>query len=93
MKFRAEPKDILYFILFSIFLFYLIAVGIGNITSLSSKGTLVGFNPFPGLSKENILNLFDDFKIIRFKEIEKEMRTGLGTMKHWHLFLIIAQKK
>lgn len=45
------------------------------------------------LSKENILNLFDDFKIIRFKEIEKEMRTGLGTMKHWHLFLIIAQKK
>ena len=56
LKFRAEPKDILYFILFSIFLFYLIAVGIGNITSLSSKGTLVGFNPFPGLSKENIFS-------------------------------------
>jgi len=54
LKFRAEPKDVLYFVLFSIFLFYLIAVGIGNISSLSQTGTLIGFNPLPGLSNENI---------------------------------------
>ena len=56
LKFRAEPKDILYFILFLIFLFYLIAVGIGNITSLSKYGELVGFNPLPGLSPENLFS-------------------------------------
>ena len=56
LKFRAEPKDVLYFILFLIFLFYLIAVGIGNITSLSKYGEIVGFNPFPGLSPENIFS-------------------------------------
>ena len=54
LKFKAEAKDVMYFILFSIFLLFLIAVGVGNITSLSSTGEFVGFNPFPGLSSENI---------------------------------------
>ena len=48
LKFKAEAKDVMYFILFSIFLLFLIAVGVGNITSLSSTGEFVGFNPFPG---------------------------------------------
>lgn len=56
LKFRAEPKDILYFVLFMVFLFYLIAVGIGNITSLAKYGEFVGFNPLPGLSPENIFS-------------------------------------
>ena len=56
LKFRAEPKDILYFILFMIFLFYMIAVGVGNITSLAKYGVFVGFNPLPGLLPENILS-------------------------------------
>lgn len=55
LKFRAEPKDIIYFILFVIFLFYLIAVGVGNITNLAKSGEFIGFNPLPGLSPENIL--------------------------------------
>ena len=54
LKFRAEPKDIIYFILFVIFLFYLIAVGVGNITSLAKNGEFIGFNPIPGLLPENI---------------------------------------
>ena len=64
LKFRAEPKDILYFILFSIFLFYLVAVGVGNITSLTSVGVPVWFNPFPGLSPENIFGTILFFIII-----------------------------
>ena len=56
LKFRAEPKDILYFVLFMIFLFYLIAVGVGNITSLAKYGEFVGFNPIPGLLPENIFS-------------------------------------
>ena len=54
LKFRAEAKDILYFILFLIFLLYLIAVGVGNITSVTHTGELVGLNPIPGLSGENL---------------------------------------
>ena len=54
LKFKAEAKDVMYFILFSIFLLFLIAVGVGNITSLSKYGEFVGFNPLPGLSSENI---------------------------------------
>ena len=36
---------------------------------------------------------FEDFKIINFKEIEKDGRPGLGKIKHWHIFLVIAKKK
>lgn len=53
-KFKAEPKDVMWFILFSIFLFFLIAIGIGNISSYSATGVLIGFNPIPGLSPKNL---------------------------------------
>ena len=26
------------------------------------------------------------------KEVEKDMKTGLGKMKHWHIFNVIAKK-
>ena len=39
------------------------------------------------------MELFKDFEIIRFKEIEKDDLTGLGKMKHWHMFDVIARKK
>lgn len=45
------------------------------------------------LSREQIMELFNDFEIILFKEIEKDSLTGLGKMKHWHIFDVIAKKK
>ena len=45
------------------------------------------------LSKEQVMNLFKDFEIIRFEEIEKDALTGLGKMKHWHIYDVIAKKK
>ena len=46
------------------------------------------------LSKEQVLELFKNkFDIIEFKEIEKDMLTGLGKMKHLHIFNVIAKKK
>ena len=45
------------------------------------------------LSKEQVLQLFDAFEIIYFEEIEKDGKTSLGKMKHWHLYEIIAKKK
>ena len=43
-------------------------------------------------TKEYVLNLFSDFKIIDFKEIEKDGKTALGKTKHWHIFNVIAKK-
>ena len=45
------------------------------------------------LSKEKVLKLFDEFEIIKFEEIEREGKTGLGKFKHWHTYDIIAKKK
>lgn len=46
------------------------------------------------LSKEQVLDLFKgSFEIIQFNEIEKDGKTGLGKMKHWHIYNIIAKKK
>ena len=45
------------------------------------------------LSREQVMELFKDFEIILFKEIEKDGLTGLEKMKHWHIFDVIAKKK
>ena len=44
------------------------------------------------LSKLQVIELFKGFKIIEFKEVEKDDFTGLGNMKHWHIFNVIAKK-
>ena len=44
------------------------------------------------LYKQQVLDLFKEFEIIEFKEIEKDDLTGLGKMKHWHIFDVIARK-
>lgn len=42
------------------------------------------------LSREQVLDLFE---IIEFNEIEKDGKTGLGKMKYWHIYNVIAKKK
>ena len=44
------------------------------------------------LSKDQVLNLFIDFDILDFKEIEIDKETALGELKHWHIFHVIAKK-
>ncbi|MBP3502931.1 MAG: methyltransferase domain-containing protein [Clostridia bacterium] len=43
-------------------------------------------------TKKQVENLFGDFKIFEFNEIEVDKPTALGNQKHWHFFNIIAQK-
>ena len=45
------------------------------------------------LTKEQVIELFKDFEIIEFKEVEKDGTTVLGKMKHWHIFNVIAKKR
>ena len=44
------------------------------------------------LSKKEVLKLFDRFELIDFQENERDGKTGLGGIKHWHTFDIIAKK-
>ena len=43
--------------------------------------------------KNQVMDLFKKFEIIKFDEIEKDALTGLGKMKHWHIFNVIAKRK
>ena len=45
------------------------------------------------LTKEQVIELFKNFEIIDFKEVEKDCFNGLGIMKHRHIFNVIAKKK
>ena len=45
------------------------------------------------LDRKDVERLFNDFDILKFEEEEKVAKTGLGVMKHWHTYNIIARKK
>lgn len=47
LKFRAEPRDILIFVIFCIFLFYFVGIGVINSLTFIREGTLAGLNPVP----------------------------------------------
>lgn len=52
LKFRADLKDVIIFIIFNIVLLYLVAIGVLNISTFVNSGTHHGFNPFPAFSKD-----------------------------------------
>ncbi|MBE6138432.1 MAG: hypothetical protein E7173_01645 [Firmicutes bacterium] len=52
LKFRADAKDILMFIVFSIFLLYFVAIAVINLGSFAQEGVLVGLNPLPAFSSK-----------------------------------------
>ena len=64
-------------------------------------GNFFGINDSWSKSKINmtffienqVMDLFKEFEIIKFDEIEKDALTGLGKMKHWHIFNVIAKRK
>lgn len=45
------------------------------------------------MNKEEVLELFKDFDMVNFNEIERDGKTGLGKVKHWHTFEVIAKKR
>ena len=66
---------------------------VGNFFGLNDSWTKIK-KEMTFLSKKQILNLFKNFfEIIHFNEIEKDEKTGLEKMKHWHIYNVIAKKK
>ena len=54
LKFRADKEDVTIFLVFAIFLLYVIAIGVVNLSSLAENGYLSGLNPFPAFSPQYI---------------------------------------
>ena len=44
------------------------------------------------LEESEVKNLFDNFIIVKFNEIEKDVKLVSGKEKHWHLYEVIARK-
>ncbi len=55
-KFRADPEDLLMFIMFAIFLLYIVAIGVVNLSTFAQEGHLYGLNPFPAFLPKYILS-------------------------------------
>ena len=43
-------------------------------------------------SKDKVLELFKEFKIIYFNEKDEYGKTALGKKKHWNIFYVMARK-
>ena len=54
-KFRADKDDVMMFVLFAIFWFYVVCVSVANITTFAEKGLLSGFDPFPALQLKYLI--------------------------------------
>ena len=89
MKFRAEPKDVLIFICFCIFLLYLIAIGVLNASSLTTTGEFYGFVPFEAFTSDfiastltfYILALVGIFVAVSSYFFDREKGFGFSTSK------------
>lgn len=46
-----------------------------------------------GHSEQELRELFKDFNIIGWNEMNERGSTAAGVMKHWHVFTVFAQKK
>ncbi len=55
LKFRAEKKDIVIFVIFCFFLLYLVAIAVLNLHSFAVDGEIWGLNPIPAFYPEFIL--------------------------------------
>jgi trans-aconitate methyltransferase len=45
------------------------------------------------LTKAQIISLFCDFEVVRFRERDEKGVTSLGQTKHWHTFSVVAIKR
>ena len=89
LKFKADASDVLIFVLFAIFLFYIVCLGVLNFPELAINGRFYGLNPFPALAPNRITATLVFFLIFLgaiFASVssyffEREKGFGFGTEK------------
>lgn len=87
LKFKAEPQDILYFVLFCIFLLYIVALAILNLSTFSKTGSFYGLNPVEAFSPTYLVYTIVFYSIALFAIIlvvssyffEREKGFGIST--------------
>ena len=55
LRFKAEASDVLIFAAFSVFLLYIVCLGVLNFPELALNGHFYGLNPFPAFAPDKIL--------------------------------------
>ena len=55
LKVRADYEDLRMFLIFAVFLLFVVALGVANISSVAKNGTLSGLNPIPAFYPQNIV--------------------------------------
>ena len=65
---------------------------VGNLFGINDSWSKSKIN-MTFFTKNQVMDLFKKFEIIKFDEIEKDALTGLGKMKHWHIFNVMAKRK
>lgn len=56
LKFKADAQDVLIFLLFAIFLFYIVCLGVLNFPELAINGRFYGLNPLPALAPSRLMS-------------------------------------
>jgi len=88
-KFRADPEDLMIFIIFAVFLLYIVAIGVLNLHTFASEGHLFGLNPFPAFGPKYLFStiflyllfLLGLFASVSSMFFEREKGFGLTTDK------------
>ena len=103
LKFRAEPKDIAIFIIFSLVLLYLVCLIILNLSTFAQTGTLHGFNPLPAFEARYLIATLVLYFIImvviitsvssHFYEREKGIGLTAGPKKEKNYSRWLTQKE
>ena len=89
LKFRADKKDIVIFLIFCVVLLYLIAILVLNLNSLAVEGEFRGLNPFPAFGGKLLfptllfyfIALFAIFASCSSYFFERESGFGITTQK------------
>ena len=55
-KLRADPEDLLIFIMFAVFLLYIVAISVVNVHTFATEGHLSGLNPFPAFGPKYLFS-------------------------------------
>lgn len=103
LKFRAEPKDIAIFLVFSLFLLYLVCLIILNLSTFATTGTLHGFNPLPAFESKYVIATLILYVVIltviitsvtsHFYEREKGIGISAGPKKEKNYSRWLTQKE
>ncbi len=88
-KFRADPEDLLIFVVFALFLLYIIAISVVNVHTFATEGHMSGLNPFPAFGPKYILStvflfllaLLGLFASVSSMFFEREKGFGITTDK------------